>query len=74
MPLTENLMEEWKKAREDIRNNINSVFKKGRDVYMTDNFDINGQIELLSKFWKEHKISGMNSLKLWNWMLMWMLR
>lgn len=57
VPLTENLMEEWKKAlEEDIRNNINSVFKKGRDVYMTDNFDINGQIEgYYPKFWKEHK-------------------
>ena len=54
---SEKLFNHWKKAIEDdIRFTVNSVYKKGRDEYGVDNFEIDRRMEsYYPEFWKKHK-------------------
>ncbi len=54
---SEQLLDYWKKAIEDdIRSTVNLVYKKGRDEYGVDNFEIDRRIEsYYPEFWEKNK-------------------
>ncbi|NLI60829.1 MAG: Ger(x)C family spore germination protein [Clostridiales bacterium] len=54
---SERLIKYWQKAIEDdIRSTINSVYKKGRDIYGVDAFEFDQKIEsYYPEFWKKNK-------------------
>lgn len=53
----EKLLKEWGRALEnDISSNINSVYRKGRDVYGVDTFEIDHRMEShYPEFWNKNK-------------------
>lgn len=54
---SEELLNHWKKAVKDhISSTVNSVYKKGRDIYGVDSFEIDEKMEgYYPEFWEKHK-------------------